>query len=93
MVDAQDDDRAAGPADHHREIIETGKRAGLQKPRLSVTRACPGGRTGPSLARRRPVAREGTARRAGGPPVGYRDNLSRCPIVLCRGGQVSRLLE
>ena len=37
-----------------------------------VSRACPGGSTGPSRARRS-VAREGTARHARGPPVDYLD--------------------
>ena len=37
-----------------------------------MSRACPGGSTGPSRARRS-VAREGTARHARGPPVDYLD--------------------
>src|SRR5438477_10036343 len=52
---------------------------------LSATPACPGGQTGTSRARRS-VAREGTARRARGPPVRYRDKPDpipqRCPF--CR---------
>jgi hypothetical protein len=44
----------------------------FKKPRLSATPACPGGQTGTSRARRS-VACEGTARRARGPPVRYRD--------------------
>ena len=51
--------------------------------RLSATPACPGGQTGTSRARRS-VAREGTARRARGPPVRYRDKPDpipqRCPF-------------
>src|SRR5436190_19885423 len=42
------------------------------KTTLSATPACPGGQTGTSRARRS-VACEGTARRARGPPVRYRD--------------------
>src|SRR5438477_11023745 len=51
---------------------------------LSATPACPGGQTGTSRARRS-VAREGTARRARGPPVRYRDKPDpipqRCPFL------------
>src|SRR5712671_3797069 len=46
--------------------------------RLSATPACPGGQTGTSHARRF-VAREGTARRARGPPVRYRDKPAPTP--------------
>jgi len=47
--------------------------AGCSKNRGWVPpRLCPGGQTGTSRARRS-VAREGTARRARGPPVRYRD--------------------
>jgi hypothetical protein len=50
----------------------------LKKPRLSATQACPGGQTGTSRARRF-VAREGTARRARGPPVRYWDKPAPTP--------------
>jgi DNA replication protein DnaC len=50
----------------------------FQKPRLSATPACPGGQTGTSRVRRS-VAREGTARRARGPPVRYRDKPDPTP--------------
>ena len=44
----------------------------FKKPRLSATPACPLGEQATSRARRS-IACEGTARRAGGPPVRYRD--------------------
>src|SRR5437773_8930946 len=49
------------------------------KTTLSATPACPGGQTGTSHARRS-VAREGTARRARGPPVRYRDKPVPMPV-------------
>src|SRR5436189_3738405 len=51
------------------------------KTTLSATPACPGGQTGTSHARRS-VAREGTARRARGPPVRYRDKPDPIPQTL-----------
>src|SRR5258708_6487807 len=51
------------------------------KTTLSSTPACPGGQTGTSHARRS-VAREGTARRARGPPVRYRDKPDPKPQTL-----------
>ena len=51
------------------------------KTTLSATPACPGGQTGTSHARRS-VAREGTARRARGPPVRYRDKPDPKPQTL-----------
>jgi hypothetical protein len=46
---------------------------------VSATPACPGGQTGTSHARRS-VACEGTARRAWGPPVRYRDKPAPRPV-------------
>ena len=77
----QDDDGAARPADpslrNHR---NRQRELALQAPRLNrcTTPACPGGQTGTSHARRS-VAREGTARRARGPPVRYRDKPEPMP--------------
>src|SRR5271169_4015884 len=51
------------------------------KTTLSATPACPGGQTGTSHARRS-IAREGTARRARGPPVRYRDKPDPKPQTL-----------
>jgi hypothetical protein len=52
----------------------------LQKPHLSATPACPGGQTGTAHAGPRSVACEGTARRARGPPVRYRDKPAPMPV-------------
>jgi hypothetical protein len=75
----QDDDGAPRPPDpslrNHR---NRQRELAFQKPRLSATPACPGGQTGTSRAGRF-VAREGTARRARGPPVRYRDKPDPTP--------------
>src|ERR1700674_5296312 len=76
----QDDYRTPRPAApslrNHR---DRKRQLALQPPRLSATPACPGGQTGTSHARRS-VAREGTARRARGPPVRYRDKPVPRPV-------------
>jgi hypothetical protein len=68
-----------------RTMTPAGRR--MFKSTLSATPACPGGQTGTSRARRS-VAREGTARRARGPPVRYRDKPDPKPQTLKPGGKL-----
>jgi hypothetical protein len=76
----QDDDGAPrSPDPSLRNHRNRQRELALQKPRLSATPACPDGQTGTSHARRS-VAREGTTRRARGPPVRYRDKPVPTPV-------------
>src|SRR5437868_3853460 len=76
----QDDDGAPrSPDPSLRDHRNWQRELALQTPRVSATPACPGGQTGTSHARRS-VAREGTARRAWGPPVRYRDKPAPRPV-------------